>query len=195
MAPGDCQIPLTGLAQTSWKNHLRPGDWVLDATAGNGHDTLFLARAVAPKGTVFALDIQESALRITRNNLEAAHLLDPVVLIHGDHARMEALLPVEAQGKLALICFNLGYLPGGSRLAVTNCVSTLYALQASLEWLSPAGLLSVIAYRGHPGGEAEAEAVGDFFKQLPSPWTCLEHLKTGSEARPGPVWWLAGGGG
>lgn len=37
---------------------LRPGDVAVDATAGNGHDTLFLAQAVGPSGTVYAIDVQ-----------------------------------------------------------------------------------------------------------------------------------------
>ena len=39
-----------------------PGCVALDMTAGNGHDTLFLAERVAPDGHVYAFDVQESAV-------------------------------------------------------------------------------------------------------------------------------------
>src|SRR3954454_12453143 len=45
---------------------LRPGDLVVDATAGNGHDTLFLAERVLPGGRVFAFDVQTEAIDATR---------------------------------------------------------------------------------------------------------------------------------
>src|ERR1700753_1556592 len=32
------------------EGRLRPGDWAVDATAGNGHDTVFLAQRVLPGG-------------------------------------------------------------------------------------------------------------------------------------------------
>ncbi|PNH03525.1 putative rRNA methylase ytqB, partial [Tetrabaena socialis] len=49
---------LTTITQAVWSQVLRPGDTAVDATCGNGHDTLFLARAVGPGGHVFAFDIQ-----------------------------------------------------------------------------------------------------------------------------------------
>ena len=49
------------MAQEIWAPFIHKGDLVVDATAGNGYDTLFLARAVGPSGTVFAFDRQVSA--------------------------------------------------------------------------------------------------------------------------------------
>jgi ubiquinone/menaquinone biosynthesis C-methylase UbiE len=37
---------------------LRPGDVAVDATCGNGHDTLFMAQCVGPSGCVHAVDVQ-----------------------------------------------------------------------------------------------------------------------------------------
>ena len=44
---------------------ITPGDVVIDATAGNGRDTVFLAGRVCPTGTVYAFDIQEPAFPAT----------------------------------------------------------------------------------------------------------------------------------
>lgn len=56
-----------------WRRVLRPGDTVIDATCGNGHDTLELARMVCTDeglGYVYAFDVQEDALA------NSAYLLD-----------------------------------------------------------------------------------------------------------------------
>lgn len=52
------QARLTQIAQELWQHVCRPGDTVVDATCGNGHDTLCLARAVGRSGTVYAFDVQ-----------------------------------------------------------------------------------------------------------------------------------------
>lgn len=47
---------LTSVAQDIWTAYVQEGDAVVDATAGNGGDTLWLARAVGPQGSVSAFD-------------------------------------------------------------------------------------------------------------------------------------------
>lgn len=51
-----------------------------------------------------------------------------------------------------LVAFNLGYLPGGDKRIITSSASTLLALEAAKDLLLPGGLISVVAYVGHPGG-------------------------------------------
>jgi hypothetical protein len=58
--------------------------------------------------------------------------------------------------------FNLGYLPGGDHQLVTRAERTVLALQNACELLADGGVLSVLAYRGHPGGREEAQAVRDW---------------------------------
>lgn len=186
--------PLTECAHEQWTPFLEPGDWAIDATAGNGHDTLLLARAVGPEGRVFAIDIQEAAIKSTARRLGAEGLLDRVTLVRGDHARMRDLLACGTRGRIKLICFNLGYLPTGDHAVTTHRESTLPALHEALLLLHPEGALSVMAYRGHPGGADEAAAVEGFFDPLPAPWTCRHRVASGSDERPGPVWWLAAAG-
>lgn len=185
------QSALTEQARTGWATFLRPGSWALDATAGNGHDTAALAEAVSPGGHVFALDIQNEALRSTAALLEKRELLKVVSLIKGDHGQMRTFLPCGIRGRLNLVCFNLGYLPGGDHGLATRPESTLAALHESLLLLAPGGALSVIAYRGHEGAMDEARVVRAFFETLPDPWQCHQSVATGSDRRPGPVWFLA----
>lgn len=185
------RIALTAMAQEAWKGCVAPGAEVIDATAGNGQDTACLARLVGPRGRVYALDLQESALATTRDRLRQEQLLDRVTLLRADHARLCEVLPCGLRGRISLVCFNLGYRPSGDHALTTRPETTLPALLASLLLLSPAGALSVVAYRGHPGGLEEATRVEGFFNRLPAPWHCRQHVATGRPENPGPVWWLA----
>ena len=183
--------PLTEIAQETWSRYLGPGSWALDATAGNGLDTECLARLVGSEGRVFAIDIQEIALEITRQRLQESGLLDRVSLVRGDHGRLRDLLACGTRGRIGLACFNLGYLPNGDHAVTTRPSSTFPALMEALLQLAPDGALSVVAYRGHDGAMEEAAVVERFFNTLPRPWTCVEHMETGTPGNPGPVWWLA----
>lgn len=153
------QTPLTRRAHDLLGEQLSLGEIAIDATAGNGHDTLFLATRVGPSGTVHAFDIQAQALEQTRERVAAAHCRTPVFLHHRSHADMLSTLPASARGQVAAITFNLGYLPGADHSTTTQTDSTLAALRQSLTLLRPGGVLSVLAYRGHAGGREEAEAV------------------------------------
>lgn len=59
-----------------WRKYVGKGDVVVDATCGNGHDTLALLQMVADqeskRGRVYALDIQDSALASTSTLLDAS---------------------------------------------------------------------------------------------------------------------------
>jgi predicted methyltransferase len=175
---------LTTAAQMAWAQVLRPGDAAVDATAGNGHDTLALAELVGPSGRVWAFDVQEAALESTRARLEAARAsaaaagipsaataaaalqppADDVRLVHACHSRMQ-----EFAGSCAakVVAFNLGYLPaGGDKSVATRANTTTLALEAALEVLVPGGLLTVVAYTGHPGGREEYEAAAALLAEL-----------------------------
>jgi SAM-dependent methyltransferase len=139
-----------------------PGDIVVDATAGNGSDTLFLARTVGPGGTVYAFDIQSEALDQTRGRLELENRresLAPVVFVHAGHEEMMDRIALEQHGKIAAVMFNLGFLPGSSQAVITQPSTTLAALGIAIRLLRGGGILTVVVYPGHEGGKAEANAV------------------------------------
>lgn len=148
-----------------WLGHVvRPGDTVVDATAGNGHDTALLARLAGPGGCVHVFDVQEAALQATRERLESERLLTSAVHFHlASHARLGELVfsPLKA------VVFNLGYLPGGDKELVTQTETTLRALAQASALIMPDGLLSVMCYPGHDGGDREAAAVEQLLAQLP----------------------------
>lgn len=139
--------------------YMVPGARAIDATAGNGHDTLFLARTVGPEGAVLSVDIQEAAVHATRIRLQEAGIGDWCRLERADHATLMELVPPDYFQATSVILFNLGWLPGGDRQVMTRTGSTLAALDASLELLAVGGLLAVTVYPGHDGGDTEAAAV------------------------------------
>lgn len=141
---------------------VRPGDAVIDATAGNGHDTLYLAQCVGPQGRVYAFDVQEAALRSTRSRLAENGVDDGRVhLILDSHENLGQY--VDEPIRLAL--FNLGWLPSGDHALTTRVPSTLTAVRAAMERLAPGGMVSVCVYPGHEEGERERQALLDALAQ------------------------------
>jgi len=146
---------------------LRDGDTAIDATVGNGHDTVHLAEAVGPGGQVIGFDIQARAIARTRERLGAAGLSDRITLHTHNHARMIDLLPDLRPATVGAVMFNLGYLPGGDKSKITRPESTLRALGQSLSLVRPGGVVTVVVYTGHPGGQREAAAVEGFAASVP----------------------------
>lgn len=155
----------TELLHTILRDEIREGDLVIDATAGNGHDTVFLAREVGSSGTVIAFDIQAAAIQTTRQRLETEGLLERVSLHQTSHSELSQFAKPSS---VKTVIFNLGYLPGADRSIATKALETLEALSAAAELLKPGGILAAICYPGHPDGVIESEAVESFFHSLPN---------------------------
>jgi predicted methyltransferase len=149
-------IRLTQVAHAAVWAVLQYGEIAIDATAGDGHDTRFLSDCVGPTGRVIAFDIQDEALAQTAVTVANA---TNVTLLPFNHAVMFEAIPVEHHGRIGAIMFNLGYLPGGDKTVITQMESTVRAVDASLSILRPGGVLTVLAYTGHPHGMEETEAV------------------------------------
>lgn len=168
------------LTKNYWKGHLKPGDLAIDATCGNGHDTLFLSQLC----TVIALDIQSSAIQNTE-----ALLLEhgkKAILHRMNHAKIDSLtLPLEPR----LIVYNLGYLPGGDKSITTLKSSTLESVKKSLEILAPDGALCITCYPGHKEGEVEEGLLVEWAKNLPkSRWLVCYHRWLNREKAPSVLW-------
>lgn len=174
---------LTQRAHAAVARVLGEGGLALDATAGNGHDTCFLAERVGPSGHVWALDVQPAAIEATSRKLAQAGLADRVTLVCDNHARMRDCAGMAPEGGVDAVMFNLGYLPGGDHGLVTRAESTLPALEQSLALLAPGGCLSVMAYRGHEGGETEWGAVQQWLAGCGAAWT----LPVSPDGHSGPV--------
>lgn len=123
----------------------------VDATCGNGHDTVWLAERF---GRVYAFDIQEKAAEATRQLVKSRGFQN-VKVINDSHEKMAEYV----HEKVKLVMFNLGYLPGGDKEIVTETASTLKAIEAALSLLEKDGLVCITMYPGHPQGAREKAAL------------------------------------
>jgi len=165
-------------AATSWiEAALFDGALAVDATVGNGYDTLFLAHRVGPKGTVLGFDVQKAALAGARELLKFVGSLDRVSFIHDSHSRLTDYLPPEAAIQGAM--FNLGYLPRGNRKIITRPDTTIMALRGVLANLAAQGRITILVYRGHEEGILEYVEVREFLEQLSDDeWIVEEYAST-----------------
>lgn len=138
------------LAHLLWQTHLTPSDWVVDATCGNGKDTLKLSQLV-PQGGVIGLDIQEQAILSTQTTLGTP----PPPNTHLFCQSHEEFPSLAYKYPIALIIYNLGYLPGGDKNITTERNSTLSSLNKALELLTLGGLITITCYPGHEEGVYE----------------------------------------
>jgi len=144
------------------RDNIRPGDRVVDATCGNGNDTLLLAMLVGPEGTVFAFDVQEQALANTKLLLEKNGCLERVRLFHAGHEELAKYVKMQVQE----VVFNLGYLPGSDKSCMTRPETTLAALEQAAGITLMGGVIIAVVYPGHKGGDEEAAAVEGWFAAL-----------------------------
>ena len=145
------------------QQHVQTGDGVLDGTAGNGHDTLCLAQCVGETGKVWAFDIQDAAIRATKQRLDHAGVSERVELIQAGHQDAANYVP---HGITAAI-FNFGYLPKGDKNITTQADTSVMALQTALSLLRTGGLLLAVVYSGHPAGVIEAQHIEAWASALP----------------------------
>lgn len=152
-------VPLSHLFLHSF---LHEGHTAVDATCGNGHDTLLLARLVGVTGHVWGFDIQEQAITGTGNRLAEAGLSSRTTLLQTGHEE----LAQHVTGSAQVVLFNLGYRPGGDRSIITRPDTTAIALAQSQALLAAGGIVLVTVYPGHNGGNEEQTAVENWVAKL-----------------------------
>jgi predicted methyltransferase len=144
------------------KKVVKQGDTVVDATMGNGNDTLLLAGLVGDEGKVYSFDIQESALESTRKRLESAGIGEYVKLVLDGHQNIDKYVPTGIKA----VMFNLGYLPKGDHSIGTKAESTIEALNKSMELLMVGGIIMMVIYYGGDSGFEEKDAVLEYINTI-----------------------------
>ena len=143
---------------------LRPGGLYVDATCGNGHDTLFLCSLAGAGGRVLGLDIQPAAVENTNRRLAAAGYAGVGRAVLCGHEHLGRLV---APGTADCVLFNFGWLPGADHAVHSGPATTLPALRAACAALRPGGVLAAVLYSGRGIGSGEKQAALEFFKTLP----------------------------
>lgn len=158
------------LAQHWVSSCLQQGAHAIDATAGNGHDSLFLAQCVGNNGRIDAFDIQTEALDTTKKRLAEGGFSECLHCHPVSHCRMAEFVSTPVQA----IMFNLGYLPGGDHKLTTKTEDSLQAIHTAFNLLDLGGILCVMCYPGHEEGKKESDAVEQLFRTLPqSHWRAM----------------------
>ena len=81
-----------------------------------------------------------------------------------------------AKETVALIVYNLGYLPAGDKSITTQKETTLRSIESGLELLRPGAVMSITCYPGHPEGSVEEDALRDTMEKLPQHlWSVTWH--------------------
>lgn len=140
------------------KEVIEVNDSVIDATMGNGNDTVFLAKLGAK---VTAFDVQEIAIVKIQERLINSNLSANLILDGHQHIKKYLNEPIKAA------IFNLGYLPSSDKSIITLAETTITALKQCLNLLVTNGRIAIMIYYGHPGGQNEKNAVLKFVSQLP----------------------------
>lgn len=145
------------LAHKTWREHLKPGMNVIDATLGNGKDTFEIAKMLSCKGNIYCFDIQKEAIDKANVYLEAylgKDELSKITFFEKSHICFD---PIKAP--IDLIIYNLGYLPSGDKSITTMTNSTLKSLDNACKLLSKNGMISLTCYPGHAEGNKEQAAI------------------------------------
>lgn len=171
------------LAHSYWKKSLKCGDIAIDATCGNGYDTLELAHLLFNLDTfpisvskLIAIDRQKKAVDATRARLKSAvseDIMHHICLLEQCHSSFPSDI---TNGSVALIVYNLGYLPGSNKALTTMQSTTLQSLKNALPLIKPGGCISITCYPGHEEGKKEEHLIKEFTSNLnPREWSCCHH--------------------
>ncbi|KAL3938924.1 MAG: hypothetical protein SGBAC_006267 [Bacillariaceae sp.] len=167
-------ITSTALAHSLWKEILKPNqDSAIDATCGNGHDTLAMAEILFPHSDndndnggenissisqLLALDIQEQACQSTTKAIQEK--FGSNILEH-NHIEVRqtshAPLPRPSNKSVGLVVYNLGWLPNFNhntknqenkpdKDCITKVESTLLSLTDAALMIRIGGMISVTTY-------------------------------------------------
>ncbi|OEH84786.1 16S rRNA (cytosine(1402)-N(4))-methyltransferase [Desulfuribacillus stibiiarsenatis] len=164
-------LPVIQFSHQLVATKLQSGGHAVDATAGNGNDSLFMLNHMKKNAHLYIFDIQEQALNNTKEKI--IHKFGTQEIINANR-KIHFLctghenLKRHVHSKVKVIMFNLGYLPGSDVSIITKPNTTLEAIESGLELLETSGLISVVLYPGHDGGDKEANLVSEYVTKLNS---------------------------
>lgn len=165
---------------------IKNGDRAVDATAGNGWDTLKLCELTGPSGRVYSFDIQKSAVSNTKKLLKERGMEDRAEIFCCSHSEVDKKI----KGEVKAFTMNLGYLPGGDKSIVTRKDSTLQALKKLTNMLESGGTGTVLVYYGQEGGFEEKQGVEAFMESIPAGWGQVIRLETVNRKNNPPILYI-----
>lgn len=116
----------------------------VDATLGNGNDTVTMCEMFGDSIKIYAFDIQKQAIESSKKSIDSKYLGN-IKFINDSHEYIDNYVTERPE----LIMFNLGYLPKSDHVIKTNSYTTLRALKKSVKMVKPGGLITIMFYIGH----------------------------------------------
>lgn len=164
------------------RSQAQTGGLYVDATMGNGNDTVFLCELAGEMGEVFAFDIQAQAVEATKKLLEEHNVSTKHRLILDGHEHMDNYL---SEGSADVICFNFGYLPGGDHAIATKASTSIMAIEKGLKILKSGGMMCLCVYSGGDTGFEEKDCILNYLKELaPKQYTVIVNQYFNRENNP-----------
>jgi Putative rRNA methylase len=156
-------IANTALAHSLWASVLRPSiDSAIDATCGNGYDSVVIAKMLFPttgdtdadfdsdsQSQLLCIDIQQQACDNTTQRLADAlgiqndRMKHHVQVLQTSHAPLPR--PNDSSS-VGLVVYNLGWLPNSAKEYITLMDSTLSSLVDAFLLVRVGGMVSVMTY-------------------------------------------------
>lgn len=159
----------------------------LDATCGNGHDSLNIIKRLDENGFLYCTDIQDLAIENTDKLLKEAGYKNykPIKKSHD-------LFADEIEESFRLVIFNLGYLPGSDKKIVTRAETTIKAIDSLIKKLDKDGVIIVVSYLGHPNSKEERESLDKYLKNLSQKDFLVEKRQFYNQVNNPPIVYLIG---
>lgn len=156
------------LVHLALKKHLNNESIVVDATCGNGKDSLYILRNFSPQ-KLYCFDIQNQAIKNTTTLLQEHNInTADIHFINDCHSKIDLYVKESPN----IILYNLGYLPGSDKRITTEKNTTLESLRKAFQMIKPNGLISITCYPGHEEGKEEQIAIFSVIQWLdPALWS------------------------
>ncbi len=149
------------------KSSVQQGEIVVDATLGNGHDSLLLSEIVGENGRVIAFDIQEEAIETSKALFKSHGKTNIHCFLKGHEQAEKALTELNVK-EIGGAIFNLGYLPNSNHEITTEGKTTIAAFEQLFKRLKRKRYIVFVVYPGHAEGKREKNELLSYFKQFPS---------------------------
>lgn len=148
------------------KENINKEDIIVDATCGNGNDTLFLAEI---SKFVYGFDIQKLAIDNT-NKLLTKHNLTNYKLVYDSHENIFNYI-----NSFKGVVFNLGYLPRSDKAITTLKKTTIKTLETLTSKMEENSFIIITCYPNHKEGMIESLGVLEFAQNLDSNFTVIQY--------------------
>lgn len=156
---------IKNFVKTYLETHVTKNDLVIDATVGNGFDTITLSKLALK---VIGFDIQKVAIEKVSKELIVNDIRN-VELIHDSFECISQISGYKG------VVFNLGYLPNGDKTITTLAETTLKTLKMIVNQMNIHDFILMTAYPGHPEGLKESTLLLDYVKTLNTNYISLTY--------------------